>query len=570
LRRFVREGIVPTMRPSYRGALLFGVACLTAASAHAQPTVTICAESRLELDVRSADDGLDVTGALRDDLGIPLVGEEISLELSEGHPDDRSRGSHITTRTVQTGPDGAFALRFEVASGDYVVDAAFGGSAEHLAITATRFFDLDRAHLSLRLGFVDGASLDLTRSEHDLQITARSDRGGTGLAMDVLDERGTTLGHGVTEPIAGSTDGSLRIRIASALLGPPSSGRIVVRTSGDRDRAEAQSELPVVRFRPTHTTLTLSRTAIDPRERVLANGRLDDGVDPLPHEAIGLFAGDTLVGTALTDEAGHFELQLAGDDLGDVEDGAVAVVARYASSAPWRPGSESPSITLTIARPTSLGWLWALVAVLASSAVALWSLRTGPGAPQRVARHEGVAGIALGARRVLAPSRTEIHGVVLDAISSEPIVGARVAVAGAETTTDARGSFVLAPPRGAAELRVESSEHLTLRTAIAVPHRGEHEGMQIRLGSRRAASFVPLRKLAGELADQEIAPALTQREVIEVLRARGASPPALPALVARVEVACYGERAPDDEEIAAIQASAAAMSEAAERARRVA
>ena len=53
--------------------------------------------------------------------------------------------------------------------------------------------------------------------------------------------------------------------------------------------------------------------------------------------------------------------------------------------------------------------------------------------------------------------------------------------------------------------------------------------------------------------------ALTQREIFEVLRSRGASPPALPDLVSRVEVACYAHTPPNDAEIVEIRRAAVAI-----------
>ncbi len=143
---------------------------LIAAPAAAQPTVTVRAESRLELDIRRADAGLLVTGALRDDLGVPLAGDEVSLELSHAIASEHQRGRHVLTRVVTADPEGRFTTTFTVDPGDYVVDAAYEGAAEHLGTRATRFFDLDRAHVTLRLALEGGTRVDLSIPEHALTI----------------------------------------------------------------------------------------------------------------------------------------------------------------------------------------------------------------------------------------------------------------------------------------------------------------------------------------------------------------------------------------------------------------
>ncbi len=147
-----------------------------------------------------------------------------------------------------------------------------------------------------------------------------------------------------------------------------------------------------------------------------------------------------------------------------------------------------------------------------------------------------------------------------DATSGEPVADAVVRAGTAEVRTDAQGRFELGPARDATSLEVAHPEYLGVETPLVLPHRGEHDAMQFRMASRRAVSFAALRQVAVGLApDGEIALALTQREIFELLRARGASPPALPDLVARVELACYAPAPPEDAAILEIRRVAGAI-----------
>ncbi len=532
-------------------ACFFVLAEVARARAQA-PTVTVRAESRLELDVRRTPTGLHVSGALRDDLGVPLAGEDVSLEVSHAVAAEHRRGAHAATRVLHAEDGGTFDTEIALDAGDYVVDATYEGAPEHLGTRATRFFDLDRAHVVLRLSIEGGVRVDLTRETHELTIAASSEAGGAGLAMSVTDETGATeLARGTT-----GEDGTVVVTLASAALGPPAAGRLIVRTRGDATRAEAQSELPIVRFRPTTTTLVLGAGTLGTEGSVTARGALSDGTAPLEREAITLVAGDRIVRTVLTDERGEFAVALTSADF-DAESEEVELVARFDGASPWVPGSSSAPARLRIEHPVSFDWLLALVPMALAALVVRWSLRHDPTFVPTPRREAAGPGVSLGARRGLVAQRTEISGVVRDAATSEPISGASVRVDAVETQSDARGAFELSGVRRAGALVVAHPDYLAFETPVSAPHRGEHEGMTLRLASRRAAAFAPLREVATALAPEgEIAPALTQREIFELLRARGASPPGLPDLVQRVEIACYGPRSPADDEIDAIRVAA--------------
>ena len=124
-----------------------------------------------------------------------------------------------------------------------------------------------------------------------------------------------------------------------------------------------------------------------------------------------------------------------------------------------------------------------------------------------------------------------------------------------------QGYFALGPAaRGAADLTASSPEHVLLATPISIPHRGELTAVSIRLAGRRAITFAALREVASHLSPtSDASAALTQRELLDLLRARGASPPLLPRLVGVVESACYGRSPPTDVEMAEVRTIATAI-----------
>ena len=132
----INDAIAPPFpvrhRPCVRVQAIVGVALvlLFAAAAAAQPTVTVRAESRLELDIRRAEAGLLVTGALRDDLGVPLAGDEVSLEVSHAIASEHQRGRHVLTRVVTADPEGRFTTTFAVESASMAARHGVTGEAK--------------------------------------------------------------------------------------------------------------------------------------------------------------------------------------------------------------------------------------------------------------------------------------------------------------------------------------------------------------------------------------------------------------------------------------------------------
>src|SRR5690606_2254186 len=101
-------------------------------------------------------------------------------------------------------------------------------------------------------------------------------------------------------------DGRVSLAAASEALGPPATGRLVVHTPGDARRAEAQTEVLVVRYRPILLDLDASPTTVRTGETVSLRGRLHDRSGPLPRRAVGLFDGEAHLATVLTDDDGRF------------------------------------------------------------------------------------------------------------------------------------------------------------------------------------------------------------------------------------------------------------------------
>lgn len=505
------------------------------------------ADTRIELRLdRRLDGSVHLLGTLRDDLGATVAGVPIDVSAwRETASPDGARPRW--TAHPRTDARGSFDVVFAPEDG-WWASAAFAGTDLYLATEARQRLDLRLAHVSLTV-HVDGAGmLDLDRPDHTVWVHTESAAGGADLSVSLRNELGAALAEGRTD-----ASGNVVLTVPSALLGPPSAGRLVALSAADAVRSAAQAEVPIVRLRPTRLALELaSRT----EETVRLTGALTDSTGARPGDAIGLYAGDRHLATAATDEAGRFAEEIPLDALSGLG-GEVAIVARFSSDAPWVGASESAPVRVSF-RPA----LWDTTAIVSAISIALALLalaaltRGRSAVAEAPAAEPGKSALVLGTRG--RARHTTVSGTIEDVRTGERLAGARVAIGTAILTAGPDGRFECEPPADATSMTIEVEGYEAFRSSLSLPHRGEHHGMRARMVSLRDLALAPLRPIALRLLPSgELWSLWTQRELLAALRKAGREPPELGVLIDRVERACYGAGTPDAEQIAAIRELAA-------------
>lgn len=530
------------------------IATAVATPAAAQPLVRVRAETRIELRPRRDGEQLIVGGTLRDDLGEPMRDRALTLEVREGE----ARGPRRALQPVRTDGSGRFEAAIDLPLGVWWVIAEHAGDEHYQRHEVARQVLLDRAHVLLDVEIEGGARIDLDRAEHAMRIRARSDAGGEGLEI-VVSENGRELARGRSD-----ASGELPVTLRSSELGPPSASRLVVRSAPDAHRADAQTEVPIVRFRASTLTLEGSRTEVGPGQSVRLEGRLATSEGALSRKAVGLWAGDRHLATALTDEQGRYAATLGFAELGALDG---EVVARFESDAPWWGASESGALPLRVETPGATPWSWiALSIAICALLFALAGRRRRTAAPPGGAELPVTApAIELAARKSLLPDSLEIAGRVVDARGGGALVGARVRsqrgeTTLGETTTDGAGHFAIALGAGVHSIEIEVDGYEPARHRATLPHRGEWSSIVVRLRSLRELAWEPLEPIAARLLPTpDLWGVWTARDLEAAARARRGSPRALPGLIASIERAAYAPEPPSAADLDAIRRAARAI-----------
>ncbi len=445
--------------------------------------------------------------------------------------------------------------------GGYRVAATFDGDDDHQRIEVQRRLDLDRADVRLHVVIPERGKLDLDRGEHTIEVVAFSEEGGGGLSVELLDELDRRLDARTTD-----AEGRVRFVLPSERLGPPGAGRIKARSRADARRAEAQTEVPIVRFRRTHLTLSASRTRGRPGEHVLLEGRLTDSAGPIESRAVGLFAGDAHLGTVLTDAAGRFRRDLVLDN----EHGShLATVARFYSDAPGRAPSTSNAVEIDVQTGGGAPWPWLLLPiVLCVLLLLLLARRASPRLEAPAPRPEAPVGIEASSRRARRAERWDVGGTIVDHRDGQAVDDAMVTLVsldGSEAVpvpVDTQGRFSLSTIAGGTwRVRVEAAGYLPTEATIEVPHRGEWSDVRVRLSSLRALALAPFRRVAlAVMPSARLWSVWTNREVLARARARGSGLiRGLERLNERVERACYDVDPPSHGDLESIEEGAAAV-----------
>lgn len=519
-------------------------ASLVTTRASSQPRLLVRAETRIELRAERGASGATVHGVLRDDQGEPLAGREVVIAARglEGTTDHRS--------VARTDDLGRFTARLELPTGGYRLDASFAGDELHAAWRVERDLDLDRAEVRLSVELADGGQLDLDRRTHIVTVRAQSRAGVRDLAIRLRNEY-DALHEGHTD-----AEGRIRFELEASQLGPPGAGRLTAISERDETRAGAQTEVPIVRFRATQLSLRASASSLTVGDSLQLDGRLTDSQGPIDRRAVGLFAGDEHLATALTDLEGQFVATVdVHAELGSV----VEVRARYESDNPGRSASESAPITLRIAPAAPTPWTWLLLPIAICGA-AFWFLSRSHRGRQprpRSAPARPPAGVQAGVASVRRAQLFDIGGQIVDHRDDDPIGGGMVTLTpdGGEPiplSVGADGRFVAGDlATGHWTLRVEARGYSPAEARLKVPHRGEWSRARVRLESLRARALGAFRRVALRLLPSErLWTTETNREVL----ARAQSAPAdLPPLAHRIESAYYGPEPPTGGEVEDIQ-----------------
>lgn len=510
---------------------------LCAGTLGAQPVVRVRAEARIELGAEWRDGEMVLRGNLRDDLGEPLPRRPLTLDAFD------AEGSGLLHRSVRTDAEGAFEVRAPTDLDTYRARAEFGGDETHDPVQVERLVRVGRANVQLTLALPSGGHLDLDAPAQQLEVRARCAAGVGGLRIELRDELDRRLGEGVT-----GEDGRVRLRVSSADLGAPGPGRLRVRFPGDARRAEAQTEVPIVRERSTMLTLAATRRRARVGDPVELRGTLRDSQGPLARRAVGIFAAGTHRGTVLTDTRGSFRWQTR---LTSKDDGRDLVFqARFEGDGPGHRTSASAPVTIATHGTRRARWAWSLLPLGLCALLLLWLRRreeVGPPPPRREPR----AGVVhTQPKRKRARSR-RFAGVLVDARDGGRIAGA-VRLEGPqqlEGPVDTAGfSFEL--PDGAWTATFDAPGRAPVTETFRTPHGGEWDRVEVHLETWRARALAVFRRWVRRRAPELPWRKHTLREL------RRGLPPAERALGEEVERAYYGPEPPDAEEVRSIAARA--------------
>jgi hypothetical protein len=539
-------------------SIAIGLFAAHPALAEAQIPLRIRAESRLELRVesdRAASGSRDAVtsregevgaiaarevvlrGHLRDDLGAPLAARRVEIAISDAPAEVPAY------RTVTTDRDGAFVAHLPQSPTEYVVRASFAGDAEHDAVDAERSIRAGLEDVHLRLAVPARGVFDLDARVHPVTVVARGPAGPVEVEVELLDELGRRLGRGRTNAL-----GRIRFELTADLLGATGAGRLVARSEADPRHAPAQTEVPIVRVRPTRLELDARPRAAPPGATITLEGRLYSSAEAQAQKAVDLFAGDRLVATVLTGADGSFHAEVP---LPNADAASIAFIARYEPNDPGGAPSASTPREVRIDAPS----VYQPALRFAPPIVALALLALGAASTRRRRRR------AAGVERPSPPSRSPfgskvrvLRGVVVSTTDARPLEAARVHYVDAagregEAFTDASGRFELpelAPGPVTIVAGLEGFQDASAQPVL--PIRARDAELTLSLTELRAAALASYRALVTPWLDApESWPWTTNRDAAAC--APDPRRPKADELAAEIDRIYYGPDTADPEEV---------------------
>lgn len=484
---------VPSARPQIRAAVFvrLGAALLGLVTfafplpARATERLRVRAETSFSgLGLSRHGEWLDLSGTLRDDAGVPVVGAEVVLSASGLEPtrilDCAGHGvpETATAGAVPTDAGGTFCVRFPSSVPLAGATITFAGDAFRTDVGLAIPGALSAQRLRLRF---DSPRLAASLDEPVFLVNVTTDVADGGGSTDPIR---LTLSHR-TEPGAQETELGAADLIAGAvakfnvetrLLGSPGSGRLVASFAGSDRLAAVEESIPIERRATVRLALALELSASDPA----------DGIDLLvgASSAIGAVPGGWVEATLDAHPVG----------TGKVLVGAARVNARFAAprgrsarlelryipeESGWAPGTAvAIDVPLTKRKPwTLLPWFLTAAGIAYWVVVRTWRRpKSSPRARPRDAGSSGRAAVDVLSR---GAARSGWSGRVLDAHDGTPIGGAQVqllvpvfdgeGIAGTHVAGD-DGSFTIPHVEAArsdgARLVVSAPHHSTLREPV--------------------------------------------------------------------------------------------------------
>ncbi len=450
-----------------------------AADVAAGPRIHVRGSARIDAQAARDAGDLVLSGALADDGGQALAGENVALTLAReadprqivsfsedgqtarscaagfhdaNDPRPQNAGGPVVLLTDEAG---RFCVRVTVPRDKYVATIAWGGTT--LLEGAKLDLPVDTGRQSITLRFdPEPRVVSLDKAQLTVQILAsyqenQTTHAGASLPLFLTNERGDPLGAGAT-----NSAGVLKLNVASERLGPAGRGELRVTFNGNVDLTKSVHSAPIER-----------------QARVVLQAPDDLRIPVAPEEGISLpIAASTKGGLAPT---GSVEARIGDAVVGaaPLENGKAALVVtfggpreetdaevriRYLPSAPWLIPGEDAIVRVRVKGPSP--WRQAPL-VVAGLAVVLWlvlgRIKPKPLTPKSTMPPKAAI---LGEARVevLRPtrdSRAGWSGRVIDAHDAVPIRGARVRIErpGFERAQVTASSFV--NEAGRFELRAE-------------------------------------------------------------------------------------------------------------------
>lgn len=508
-----------------------------ATSAIAQPRVRVRAETRIELRTHRGLDGeVMVRGVLRDDLGAPLGRRNVHVRVRD------SAGATVADAVRATDAQGGFGLRTVLRPGNYRMSARFAGDETYAEILVERGIDLARAEVHLVVRVRDEGRFDLDEPRHGVEVHVSCDAGVEGLEVELLDELDRPLARATAD-----ADGDLSFTLDSSGLGAEGPGRIKARTRGDARRADAQTEIPIVRFRATTITLDAEVREVEAGDELTLEGSLVTSSGPLREAAIGIFDERAHRATVLTDDAGRYRWRF----MSTADDGpSTTFRAVFESDNPGRLGSESSPLRVTIEASGSFRWAWSVVPLLFCLIVVVWMRRRQSDlAPAPPVRRDPV-GISIAPTQHRRASSHRVRGWITEHGDGDPLA-AWIELSGPSSrrVEAPEGTFDMELPAGTWTLRFLALQHAPVESTIVVPHQGEWEGIRVRLETWRAR----IARAFVQLSRRFVKP---RTKTIRELREDQRLPAEVGELGKVVEEGVYGPIPPDEAAVREVERQA--------------